>query len=173
MLLATVLVAFTCLLHKFFYSWARWNALAYRTHQYLLILKNFMDAFLDKQLSPLQRVRKVWYTQRWALSLALGTSRGPSIFSVVSSTFCLVLGVGSIMGSIRDGSASLDAHYCWSITVLNTFYTGYASASLHWSTLVKKNPRDGLKTMRIESIENIKVYAVNRSKLPVQLPKLC
>lgn len=32
------------------------------THQYLVILKNFIDAFLDKQLSPLQRIKKVWYT---------------------------------------------------------------------------------------------------------------
>ena len=32
------------------------------THQYLGILKNFIDAFLDEQLSPLQRIKKVWYT---------------------------------------------------------------------------------------------------------------
>ena len=31
------------------------------THQYLCILKNFIDSFLNKQLSPLERVKKVWY----------------------------------------------------------------------------------------------------------------
>jgi len=31
------------------------------THQYLYIIKNFIDAFLNKQISPLQRIKKVWY----------------------------------------------------------------------------------------------------------------
>jgi len=31
------------------------------THQYLCILKNFIDAFLNKQLTPLERIKKAWY----------------------------------------------------------------------------------------------------------------
>ena len=31
------------------------------TYQYLYILKSFMDAFLNKTLSPLERIKKVWY----------------------------------------------------------------------------------------------------------------
>jgi len=31
------------------------------TLKYLQLLKNFMDAFLDKSLTPLERIKKVWY----------------------------------------------------------------------------------------------------------------
>ena len=32
------------------------------TFKYLQILRSFMDAFLDKHLSPLERIKKAWYT---------------------------------------------------------------------------------------------------------------
>ena len=32
------------------------------TPKYLKLIKNFVDAFLDKGLSPLERVKKVWFT---------------------------------------------------------------------------------------------------------------
>jgi len=42
------------------------------TLMYLKLLKNFMDAFLDKSLAPLERIKKVWhvifflrYWHRW------------------------------------------------------------------------------------------------------------
>ena len=31
------------------------------TLKYLQLLKNFMEAFLDKSLTPLERIKKVWY----------------------------------------------------------------------------------------------------------------
>ena len=48
------------------------------THQYLCILKNLIDAFLDKQLFSLDKIRKVWYNifflQYWHCWLSLEKS---------------------------------------------------------------------------------------------------